>query len=126
MQGEASISIVDDDESVREAIKGLMKSLGYTVASFASAEEFLASNGADGSACLIVDMQMPGMSGLALHDHLIASGKSVPTILITAFPDEKTRARALQRGVLSYLAKPFSESELLRCIRSVMEPKPGN
>ena len=122
MPNEATVSIVDDDESFREAITGLMKSLGYAVASFVSAEEFLASERSDRSACLIVDMQMPGLSGLALHDHLVASGKLIPTIVITAFPEETARARALQSGVLCYLAKPFNEKELLTCIRSVMEP----
>ena len=126
MPNEASISIVDDDESFREAMTGLMKSLGYLVASFVSAEEFLASDAADHSACLIADMQMTGLSGLALYEHLVASGKSIPTILVTAFPNEKARARALQRGVLCYLEKPFSENELLTCIQSAMDSKTGN
>src|SRR6201993_3723991 len=88
----AVICIVDDDESVREAMKSLMESLGLHAEVFGSAEEFLASNMTDGTACLIVDMQMPGLTGLSLHERLVASGNNVPTILITAYPDERTRA----------------------------------
>jgi len=117
------ISIVDDDESMREAMKCLMESLGFAAESFASAEEFLASHSIDNTACLIVDMQMSGLSGLALYEHLIASGKSIPTILITAYPDERTRSRALQCGVLCYLKKPFDESEVLASIDSVIRPR---
>ena len=112
------ISVVDDDESMREAIKGLMKSLGYTSQAFASAEEFLNSRQLLRTSCLIADVQMPGMTGLELHRHLVASGKSVPTILITAFPDDSARDRALGDGVVCYLSKPFDENELLACIRS--------
>ena len=112
------ISVVDDDESMREAIKGLMKSLGYTSQAFASAEEFLNSRQLPRTSCLIADVQMPGMTGLELHRHLVASGKSVPTILITAFPDDSARDRALGDGVVCYLSKPFDENELLACIRS--------
>jgi FixJ family two-component response regulator len=124
MSRETLISIVDDDESVREAMQGLMKSLGFSAEAFASAEEFLASDCLNRAACLITDMQMPGLTGLGLYDRLIAMGKRVPTILITAFPDERSRARALQAGVVSYLVKPFNESDLLASIRSVLEPRP--
>jgi FixJ family two-component response regulator len=117
----ALISIVDDDESVREAMQGLMKSLGFAVEAFASAEEFLASDTRDHAACLITDMQMHGLTGLGLHDRLVASGSPVPTIMITAYPDERVRARALQAGVVCYLVKPFNESDLLTCIRSVLD-----
>ena len=120
MSKEAFISIVDDNESVREAMQGLMKSLGFAAEAFASAEEFLESENRDRAACLITDMQMPGLSGLGLHSRLVALGKPVPTIVITAYPDERTRARALQAGVVSYLVKPFNESDLLACIRSVL------
>ncbi|HEY3621720.1 MAG TPA: response regulator [Roseiarcus sp.] len=117
----ALISIVDDDESVREAMQGLMKSLGFAVEAFASAEEFLASDTRNHAACLITDMQMHGLTGLGLHDRLVASGSPVPTIMITAYPDERVRARALQAGVVCYLVKPFNESDLLTCIRSVLD-----
>src|SRR5215467_501710 len=112
------ISVVDDDESMREAMRGLMKSLGYTAQTFASAEEFLDSRQVPRTSCLIADVQMRGMTGLELHRHLVASGKTIPTILITAYPDERVRERALQDGVVCYLSKPFDENDLLACIRS--------
>ena len=112
------ISVVDDDESVREAIRGLMKSLGYTAEAFASAEEFLNSRQVPRTSCLIADVHMPGMTGLELHRHLVVSGKAIPTILITAYPDDSLRDRALRDGVVGYLSKPFDEDDLLACIRS--------
>jgi FixJ family two-component response regulator len=112
------ISIVDDDESMREAVKGLIKSWGYTAEAFASAEEFLSSRQVPRTACLIADVMMPGMTGLELHRHLVASGKTIPTILITAHPDDGVRERALQDGIIGYLSKPFSEDDLMACIRS--------
>jgi FixJ family two-component response regulator len=112
------ISVVDDDESMREAIRGLMKSLGYTAEAFASAEEFLNSRRVPRTSCLIVDVHMPGMTGIELHRHLVASGNTIPTILITAYPDDSARQRALGDGVVCYLSKPFDENELLTCIRS--------
>jgi FixJ family two-component response regulator len=112
------ISVVDDDESVREAVKGLMKSLGYSAEAFASAEEFLESRQVPRTCCLIADLQMPGMTGLELHRHLVASGRTIPTILITAYPDDSARERALRDGVACYLSKPFDENDLLACIRS--------
>jgi len=112
------ISVIDDDESMREAMRGLMKSLGYTSQAFASAEEFLNSRQVPRTSCLIADVQMPGMTGLELYRHLVASGKSIPTILITAYPDDSARERALGAGVVCYLSKPFDENDLLTCIRS--------
>ena len=112
------ISVVDDDESMREAIRGLMKSLGYAAVAFASAEEFLSSCQIPRTSCLITDVQMPGITGLELHHRLLAAGKIIPTILITAYPDDSARARALGDGVVSYLSKPFDENDLLTCIRS--------
>ena len=112
------ISVVDDDESMREAIWGLMKSLGYTAVAFASAEEFLSSCQIPRTSCLITDVQMPGITGLELHHRLLAAGKIIPTILITAYPDDSARERALGDGVVSYLSKPFDENDLLTCIRS--------
>jgi FixJ family two-component response regulator len=112
------ISVVDDDESMREAVRGLMKSLGYTAQAFASAEEFLSSRQIPRTSCLIADVQMPGMTGLELYRHLVASGKTIPTILITAYPDDSVRKRALRDGVVGYLSKPFDENDLLACIRS--------
>jgi FixJ family two-component response regulator len=114
------IAVVDDDESVREALTGLMKSLGYSPVAFRGAEDFLNSGQRHGAACLIADVQMPGMTGPELHDRLIASGKPIPTILITAYPDEAMRARALEAGVRGYLTKPFNEADLLACIKSAL------
>jgi FixJ family two-component response regulator len=112
------ISIVDDDESMREAVKGLMKSWGYAAEAFASAEAFLSSRQVPRTACLIADVMMPGMSGLELHRHLVTSGKTIPTVLITAHPDDDVRERALRDGIIGYLSKPFSEDDLMACIRS--------
>ena len=114
------ISVVDDDESMREAVRGLMKSLGYTAEAFASAEEFLNSRQVPGTSCLITDVQMPGMTGPELHERLAARGEPIPTILITAYPNERVRARVLQAGVKGYLTKPFAENDLLACIDSAL------
>ncbi len=112
------VFVVDDDESMREAMRGLMKSLGYTAQTFASAEEFLYSCQVPCTSCLIADVQMRGMTPFELHRHLIASGNAIPTILITAYPDETVRKRALKDGVVCYLSKPFDENDLFACIRS--------
>jgi FixJ family two-component response regulator len=112
-----AIAIVDDDHSVREALTSLVRSLGYGAIAFASAEDLLKSKRRRRVSCVIADVQMPGMTGLELHNRLVASGEPIPTILITAFPDQAVRQRALQAGVIAYLAKPFSEDDLLACIR---------
>jgi FixJ family two-component response regulator len=115
------IAVVDDDLSVREALTGLIKSLGYRAVAFQSAEDFLNPKERHGAACLIADVQMPGMTGPELHGRLVALGKPIPTILITAFPDEAVRTRALHAGVKCYLTKPFSEEDLLACLRSALD-----
>jgi FixJ family two-component response regulator len=121
------IAIVDDDQSVREALTSLVGSLGYVAMAFECAEDLLKSRRRPSVSCVIADVQMPGMTGLELHDRLTASGTPIPTILITAFPDERARERALQAGVIGYLAKPFSEDDLLACIRSTLgRPKMGD
>jgi FixJ family two-component response regulator len=114
------ISIVDDDESTRESTKGLVRSLGYQAATFSSAEEFLQSNSVDSTCCLITDVQMPGLSGIDLQRMLIARGVQMPTIFITAFPKEETRAQAMMSGALGYLGKPFSEESLLKCLDTAL------
>jgi FixJ family two-component response regulator len=106
---EIVIAVVDDDQSVREALTSLLKSMGYCPVAFPSAEDFLNSRQSHGAACLIADVQMPGMSGPELHDQLVARSEAIPTILVTAYPDEAARARALRAGVKGYLAKPFNE-----------------
>ena len=117
LSNKIAIAIVDDDKSVREAITNLMKSLGYDASAFERADDFLKSGSRGSTSCVIADMQMPRMTGLALHHQLVASGHPIPTILITAYPDEKVRARALRDGVICYLSKPFNEDDLLACIQ---------
>ena len=116
------ISIVDDDPSVREGTMDLLNSMGFIVETFQGGRDFLNSKSVDSTSVLITDMRMPGMTGLELHNHLVVSGKVVPTILITAFPDDKDRVRALRAGVHCYLAKPFKANELLACIQLALEP----
>jgi FixJ family two-component response regulator len=108
------ISIVDDDESVRETTKGLMRSLGYVADAFASGEEFLESGHVYDYSCLISDIQMPGMNGIELQNRLIAQGYRLPIIFITADPELKLRTRALDAGALAFLSKPFSEDSLIK------------
>jgi FixJ family two-component response regulator len=120
------IAIVDDDESVREAIRGLMRSMGLAVETFSSAQEFLCSSQLAKTACLIVDVNMPAMSGIDLYQQLVRAGRAIPTILITAFPTEDDRALALKAGVISYLVKPFSEEDLLDGIRTALHGSLGN
>jgi len=115
------ISIVDDDDFVREAIARQLKAYGYLTQTFESAASLLGSDARAQTDCLVVDMQMPGMTGLELYARLAAAGDPIPTILITAHPDENLRARALRAGVLCYLAKPCSGEELLECVRSALE-----
>jgi len=110
-----SIAVVEDDDSVREATIGLLRSHGFIAKGFASADAFLKSNRIRITSCLIADVQMPNMSGLALYGQ-VAIGAPIPTILITAYPDDNVRARALSAGVTGYLVKPFSEKALLDCI----------
>lgn len=117
------VAIVDDDKSIRETTKDLLESAGLNAAAFASAEDFLNSALLPSVSCAIADMRMPGMSGLALHEHLLASGHPIPTILMTAYPDELVRARALKAGVVAYLTKPFTDDELLGCISSAVRQR---
>ena len=116
MPNNLRISVVDDDVSMRQAIKGLLKSAGFHAEVFASAEEFLNSGRLSGTACLILDVRMPGMSGVELQERLIASGRMVPIIFITAHADEQERARALERGAVDCLQKPFTDDALLDAI----------
>jgi FixJ family two-component response regulator len=120
MRSATLISIVDDDESIREATKGLVRSLGYEAVTFSSAEEFLQSDSVDSTSCLIADVQMPGLSGIDLQRWLIDRGTGMPTIFITAFPEESSRARAMKAGAAGFLAKPFSAESLVRCLDSAL------
>ena len=114
------IAIVDDDESMRDTIKDLLESAGFSAATFASAARLLQSRQLKRVSCLITDMRMPQMTGLELHQHLVASNHAIPTILMTAYPDERVRAQAIRANVVCYLAKPFAADELLACLRRAM------
>jgi FixJ family two-component response regulator len=111
------ISIVDDDQSFRDSMRRLLKSHGYTVAVFPSAAEFLASTQLPATACLVTDIHMPVMTGVELYQHLIATGHAIPTILITAHPEEGVRQRMMSLGVGCYLYKPLDEAVLIDCLR---------
>jgi FixJ family two-component response regulator len=113
MQKLSLVSIVDDDQHFRDSLKRLMRSLGYRVEAFPSAADFLASPRLMETACLIADIHMPGMTGVELHRQLIHMGHSLPTILVTAYPKDIDRDRALNDGVVGYLRKPLDEQELI-------------
>ena len=98
-----------------------MRSLGYAVEAFASAADFLASPRLTETACLITDVHMPAMTGVELHRHLLDTGRAIPTILVTAYPDEAVRTRALSDGVICYLRKPIDEDKLMRCLGVALE-----
>ena len=116
------VSVVDDDRFFRESMCRLMRSLGHTVDVFSSATEFLTSPRLAETACLIADIHMPAMTGLELCRRLIDTGQTIPTILVTAFPNDADRARALNDGVLCYLCKPVDEQHLTRCVRKAFRP----
>jgi FixJ family two-component response regulator len=114
------ISIVDDDESVREGLTDLVRSMGFIAEAFQRAEDFLKSPRLRRTSCLIADVQMPGMTGIELYDVLINAGNMIPTILITAFPNDRDRTLALHSGVTCYLVKPFNDDDLHECIGSAL------
>ena len=121
------IAVVDDDISVRESLDSLLRSNGLGVRVFPSAEEFLNSVHLRKTDCLISDIRMPGMSGIELHRHLVASGRHVPVVFITAHGlDEQARAEALSNGAVAYLIKPFSGDELLDAVNTALTWKPSN
>ncbi|MGC2411870.1 MAG: response regulator [Stellaceae bacterium] len=133
---EPLIAIVDDDKAIRDALQRMLKAHGFATTVFASAEQFLSRPEACCASCLIFDIRMPEMTGMALHDYLIATACRIPTILITACPTSGERRRAIASGVASYLAKPLSEEVLLDTIREALadrrpvvdeagEPGPG-
>ena len=119
------ISIVDDDASVRVATNRLVRSLGYIAHTFASAEEFLASSQANDTCCMIADVQMPGMSGIELQSHLLAQGRRVPIIFITAFPEESTRTKVLSAGAVCFLSKPFDAGTLIKYVDAAVKSHSG-
>ena len=115
------IACVDDDVLAREALEGLLKAFGFSSEVFTSAEEFLQSGRMEKTSCLITDVHLRGMSGLRLQSRLAASGSRIPVIVITAFPNEGVRERALSAGAVCFLEKPFNTEDLLTCIRSAVD-----
>ena len=115
------ISIVEDDEPFRDSMRKLLTSLGYIAEAVPSAANFLASPLVGDTACLVADVQMPGMTGIELHRHLLDAGHAIPTILVTAYPDEVGRNRALKDGVVCYLGKPVDDEHLERCLRRALQ-----
>jgi FixJ family two-component response regulator len=123
-QVKSLVSIIDDDESVREGIAGLMASLGLRVKAFSTAVEFLASPELVDSSCIIADVQMPHMTGIELYGRLRVMGYKIPTILVTAYPDDEAQTRALADGIICYLSKPFDKDDLIGCVRSALQSQP--
>jgi FixJ family two-component response regulator len=114
------VSIVEDDRFFRESMGRLLRSLGHAVEAFPSAAAFLASPRVSETTCLIADVHMPAMTGIELHRHLIDQGRAIPTILVTAYPNDIDRARALNDGVVGYLRKPIDEQHLIQCLRTAL------
>ena len=115
------VSIVDDDKAVRDALGNLLESVGLRVEAFASAEEFVNSNSAKNRSCLILDVQLPRMSGLELQRHLCNKSDFIPIIFITGHANEEVRSRALEDGAVSFLYKPFSSEDLLSAVHSTLK-----
>ena len=114
------VSVVDDDQFFRDSMRRLLRSLGYTSEPFASAAELLASPRLAETACVIADVHMPIMTGLELHRRLKEMGRAIPTILVTAFPNDVDRDRSINDGVIRYFRKPVDEQDLTRCLRVVL------
>jgi FixJ family two-component response regulator len=117
------VAVIEDDRFFRESMRRLVRSRGYRVEAFPSAADFLASPHLGETACLIADVQMPGMTGPELYRHLIASGYEIPTILVTAYADDQVRARALKDGVVCYLPKPVDEKLLLGYLHAALQSR---
>ena len=115
-----TISIVDDDAPVREAIRRLIKSVGLNARAYASAEDFLSADDAHDTSCLILDVQMPGMSGLELQQRLLGSGNQIPIIFVSARSDDHIREQALGAGAVDFLFKPFSEEALVDAVHAAL------
>lgn len=115
------ISVVEDDRFFRESMRRLLRSLGYRVETFASAADFLASPRLAETACLIADVNMPATTGIELYRHLCGAGRAIPTILLTAYPNDADRSRTLTDGVVCYLRKPVDEQQLKLCLRAALK-----
>lgn len=125
MKNARVVAIVDDDESFRTAIANLIRSLGHSVASFDSAEEFLRWDHLHDTACLISDVQMPGMSGIELHEQLLAQGHRMPIIFVAADSESKARGEAFASGALGFFNKPFNEEKLISCLEQALATREG-
>ncbi len=119
---EPLVSVVDDDQHFRESMRRLIRSLGYTTEGFPSAADFLESSHLNETACLVADVHMPAMTGIELYRRLVDIGHAIPTILVTAYPNDVDRRRAESDGVLCYLRKPVDEQELRKYIRTALTP----
>jgi FixJ family two-component response regulator len=120
------VAVVDDDESMRDTTRDFLESAGFAVAIFASARSLLESACLENVSCLITDIRMPGMTGIELQQHLVAEGRAIPTILMTAYPDERVRAMVLHPPIIGCLPKPFAADELLACVRSALRRSAWN
>ena len=120
MAHEHQIAIVDDDESVRDAVTNLFRSMRFPAVAFASAEEFLKSDAVATASCLVLDFQMPGMGGLDLQNHLAATGRHIRVVFVTGHPDACVREKAMQAGAVCLLTKPFNEGDLLDGLESAL------
>ena len=114
------VAIVDDDESIRITTKDLLESAGFSAVVYARAASLLKSRRLSQVSCLIADMRMPKMTGLELHQHLVASNRAIPTIFMTAYADERAQSQAIKANVVCYLLKPFAADELLACVRRAL------
>jgi FixJ family two-component response regulator len=119
--GNKLVAIVDDDESVRDAVHGVLRSVGMKARTFGSAEEFLASGNRDQVGCLVTDVQMPGMTGLELQARLAEDDRRIPIIFITAYGNARMRAQAMRAGAVEFLGKPFDDDLLLESVRAALE-----
>jgi FixJ family two-component response regulator len=115
------IAIVDDDALARDGIRELVASLGYEAVTFSSAQDFLTSNALTKATCLITDLQMPGLNGLELQEAIRSRGLCTSVILVTAYPNEQHRRRALDNGAVGFLGKPFDEGSLIKCIAKAIK-----
>ena len=114
------VAIVDDDKSIRNATRDLLNSAGYLTETFDDAESFLGWTSRASAACVVADMRMPGRTGLELYRALVAAGEAIPTVIITAHPEELTQVQAREAGITCYLIKPFAPDELLECVREAL------
>ena len=117
------VSVVDDDESVRESLPDLLREFGFAAISFSSAEEFLSSDSVDETQCLVLDIAMPGMSGLDLQQQLEQSGQRIPIVFMTAHKDQAIQSRAFKHGAASLLLKPFSDTALFEAVKAALDGK---